>query len=286
VGNFDGFPGAAWQAAWGVSTTDTGAPAGARSPDEYGFNGLYGYNPPAGGITISTENGPSGHAAATTYYAANSSAYSCGCARGGAQFYQELQDTRNTTNANQPGFNGGPGGIGNNPGAGRPDLATSKVLYLKYFVKFPVGFSWGTAGKLPGLFGGREGDESGFNTGPDSFSTRYMWRGTAGEVYEYDPSMAPGTVGNDIGAGKWNWQADGKWHSIEQMVNLTTGAVTVWYDGAQVFSGTNIVKGDTNGTFGGILFSTFYGGHAASWGPKTNTTIDWADFTIDTKFIP
>jgi hypothetical protein len=38
--------------------------------------------------------------------------------------------------------------------------------------------------------------------------------------------------------------------------------------------------------FGGIIFSTFYGGHASSWGPKVNTTIEWADFTIDTKFIP
>jgi hypothetical protein len=38
--------------------------------------------------------------------------------------------------------------------------------------------------------------------------------------------------------------------------------------------------------FGGVFFSTFYGGHAASWGPKSNTTIEWANFTLDTKFIP
>jgi hypothetical protein len=282
VGTFDGFPGAAWSAAWGVAAppqADSGAPPGARSPDCWGFTAPY--TPPNGGITISTDAAPSGHASAKTYYGAGSSSYSCSCgsAKGGAQFYQELQDTRNTANAGQ--------NIGNNPGAGRPDLANARVLYLKYYVKFPVGFDFGKAGKLPGFFGGTEGDESGFNTGPNSFSTRYMWRGTAGEVYEYDPAMPSGAAGNDLGSGSWNWQADGQWHSIEQSINITTGSITVWYNGAQVYSATGVMKGFSATTpFGGIIFSTFYGGHDSTWGPKTNTTVEWADFTIDTKFIP
>jgi hypothetical protein len=282
IGTFDGFPGPAWCAAWGVASppqSDSGSPAGARSPDCFGF--VAPYTPPNGGITISSELAPSGHAAATTYYGANSSAYSCSCgtAKGGCQFYEELQDTRTTANSGQ--------NIGNNPGAGRPDLANSPVLYLKYYVKFAVGHDFGKAGKLPGFFGGREGCESGFNTGPNSFSTRYMWRGTAGEVYEYDPAMPSGAAGNDLGAGNWNWQADGKWHSIEQMVNVSTGSLAVWYDGVQVYSATGIMKGFAPNTpFGGIIFSTFYGGHDSSWGPKVNSTVDWADFTIDTKFIP
>jgi len=283
VGTFDGFPGAAWSAAWGVAAppqADSGSPPGARSPDCFGF--VAPYTPPNGGITISTDKGPSGHAAAITYYGANSSAFSCSCgsAKGGAQFYEELQDTRNTANVGQ--------NIGNNPGAGRPDLANARVLYLKYYVKFPVGFDFGKAGKLPGFFGGTEGDESGFNTGPNSFSTRYMWRGTNGEVYEYDPAMPSGAAGNDLGAGNWHWQADGQWHSIEQSISITAGSITVWYDGVQVYaSGPGVMKGFSSTTpFGGIIFSTFYGGHDSSWGPKTNTTAEWADFTIDTKFIP
>jgi hypothetical protein len=283
VGTFDGFPGAAWSTAWGVATppqSDNGAPPGARSINNWGFTAPY--TPPNGGITISTDTGPSGHAAAVTYYGAGSSSYSCSCgsAKGGAQFYMELQDTRNGANAGE--------NIGNNPGAGRADLANARVLYLKYYVKFPVGFDFGQAGKLPGFFGGTEGDESGFNTGPNSFSTRYMWRGTAGEVYEYDPAMPSGAAGNDLGSGNWHWQADGKWHSIEQSISITAGSITVWYDGVQVYaSGPGVMKGFSSTTpFGGILFSTFYGGHASSWGPKSNTTIEWSDFTIDTKFIP
>ncbi|HTV73879.1 MAG TPA: hypothetical protein VME66_09265 [Candidatus Acidoferrales bacterium] len=165
----------------------------------------------------------------------------------------------------------------------RPDLADATVLHFRYYLKFPVGHPWGMGGKLPGLFGGTEGGESGFNSTGSSFSTRYMWRTSSavGEVYEYSKcSTEKDLVGN------WDFQADGKWHYIEQAVDRSgLGTVTVWYDGTQVLSASLGRASISTQPFGGIFFSTFYGGHASDWGPSSNTDAEFADFELSTNYI-
>jgi len=62
-------------------------------------------------------------------------------------------------------------------------MADAKNVTLTYDVFFPVDFDWVLAGKLPGLYGGREGC-SGGDDAQDCFSTRLMWRKDGfGELY-------------------------------------------------------------------------------------------------------
>ena len=75
----------------------------------------------------SNASAPGGGPALKVFYGQGSSANSCSdCANpGGAQFYTSLA------------------------AAGKARLARAKVLYLRYYLKFPAGFDFGRGGKLP-----------------------------------------------------------------------------------------------------------------------------------------
>ncbi|ARF83003.1 sugar isomerase [Kitasatospora aureofaciens] len=196
-------------------------------------------------------------------YGAGSSANSCtDCPNpGGGQFYTDLN------------------------ALGLSALAQGRTLDLKYSVRFPAGRDWGKAGKLPGLYGGKIGEESGGNHGA-GWSTRYMWRAAKGspdngEVYLYTPSNSgPTGYGVDEGLGDWHFQADDRWHTVEQLVDRGTGDITVWYDGRQVHAAKGTASGIGSIPFGGVLFSTFYGGHDTSWGPASTQQAYFADFSL------
>jgi fibronectin type 3 domain-containing protein len=108
-----------------------------------------------------------------------------------------------------------------------------------------------------------------------------MWRGGSstapkGELYFYTASGSG--FGADLCLGNWTFPADGKWHSIEQQVNVQTGSITVWSDGSNVCQQTEPMPGAHSGVF----FSTFHGGHDTTWSPSKTTTDEFADFTLST----
>ncbi|MGK4579425.1 polysaccharide lyase [Kitasatospora sp. HPMI-4] len=242
-GQFTGYGSSSWRAAWGVAAEGSWGGSQLRA--------------------VTSPGAPGDGSALQVTYGAGSSANSCtDCPNpGGGQFYTDLK------------------------ALGLAGLAGSATLDLKYYVRFPAGQDWGKAGKLPGLYGGRIGDESGGNHG-NGWSTRYMWRGNSsapdnGEVYLYTPTNSgPTGYGVDLGVGTWKWAPDGKWHSVEQSVNRGTGDITVWYDGRQVFAARKAATGIGSIPFSGVFFSTFYGGHDTSWGPKTTQHAYFADFSL------
>jgi hypothetical protein len=190
-------------------------------------------------------------------YGAGSSAPSCtNCpSAGGGQFYTAL---------------------------GASPMATSRTLSLKYQLKFPVGHDFGRGGKLPGLYGGNPGEAAGGNHG-NAWSTRFMWRNgnqgsNMGEVYFYSPDEEG--YGRDLGLGAWRYPADDQYHTIEQFVDRTRQTITVWLDGRQVF--TTTVSGISAIDFGGIFFSTFYGGHSTEWGPAVSSEARFKNFSLST----
>jgi len=217
---------------------------------------------------------PGGGSALRVVYGKGSSANSCGnCPNpGGGQFYTSFAD------------------------AGHAELARTHVLYLLYYVKFERGFDFGQGGKLPGLYGGPIGQESGGNHG-QAFSTRYMWRdhnvtGSAGncsaavacsEVYLYSPAISSG-YGLDVGASS-HWQGDGRWHVVQQRVDRVSGDITVWYDGTKVLSAPGVLRGASGTHFSGVFFSTFFGGHDTSWGPSKTESAYFTDFIVSTSYI-
>jgi hypothetical protein len=217
---------------------------------------------------------PGGGQVLRVLYGEGSSANSCtDCPHpGGAQFYTSF-DT-----------------------IGQPGLSTAPVLYLRYYLKFPGGFDFGRGGKLPGLYGGSIGAESGGNHG-DGFSTRYMWRdhhvsgsvhrcsssAPCAEVYLYAPDLGR-EYGRDLG-GQWQWQADGNWHMVEQRVDRATGDIPVWYDGTEVLNEPGALTGSAGIPFAGVMFSTFFGGHDTSWGPSKAEYAYFTDFAVSTTYI-
>jgi hypothetical protein len=252
-GAFTGFGGSSWRDSWGLV-----------SRGSYGDAQL---------TEITDRSAPGNGSVLRVRYGRGSSANSCGnCpSQGGAQFYTSFAQT------------------------GRADLAGASVLYLRYYLKFPAGFDFGRGGKLPGLYGGPVGQESGGHHG-QAFSTRYMWRDhpesgsldncsravPCSEVYVYSPQGSG--YGANVG-GRWNWQADGRWHLVEQAVDRRTGTVTVWYDGHRVLSAPGAVPGIAGIPFAGVLFSTFFGGHDTSWGPSKDEYAYFAGFAVSTSYI-
>ena len=224
--------------------------------------------------TVSSAAAPGGGLALRVLYGQGSSANSCSdCANpGGAQFYTSLA------------------------AMGKARLARAPVLYLRYYLRFPGGFDFGKGGKLPGLYGGPIGAESGGHHGA-GFSTRYMWRdhevtgsvsgcsrsAPCAEIYLYSPQSSHG-YGQDLG-GQWQWQGDGRWHVVEQRVDRTTGDITVWYDGSQVLNEAGVLGDSAGVPFAGIMFSTFFGGHDTSWGPSQSEYAYFADFAVGTRYI-
>ncbi|WBP84831.1 polysaccharide lyase [Kitasatospora cathayae] len=243
AGQFTGYGSASWQHAWGVAA-----------------QGAWGGGDLA---EVSDPTAPGDGSALQVTYGAGSSDHKCAdCpASGGGQFYTDLN------------------------ALGLSALAQGPTLDLKYSVRFPAGRDWGRAGKLPGLYGGGIGQESGGNHG-DGWSTRYMWRGANGvpdngEVYLYTPTNSgPTGYGVDEGLGDWRFLADDRWHTVEQLVNRGTGDITVWYDGRQVHATKGTASGIGSIPFGGVLFSTFYGGHDTSWGPASTQRAYFADFSL------
>jgi hypothetical protein len=252
-GQLTGYGSSSWQNSWGYV-----------SQGSYGQAQLAGQSDPSA---------PGNGSVLRVTYGQGSSANSCGdCPNpGGGQFYTDFAQM------------------------GRSDLARASVLYLRYYVKFQQGFDFSRGGKLPGLYGGPVGQESGGHHG-QAFSTRYMWRDHSvsgslsnctdavpcGEVYLYSPQGSG--YGANLG-GAWNWQADGRWHAIEQEVNRNTGDITVWYDGARVLSAPGALGGVSGISFSGVFFSTFFGGHDSSWGPSKDEYAYFADFTVSTRYI-
>jgi hypothetical protein len=255
TGTFNNFHAASWNSAWGL-TSDTAQCAIAVG----NYNRNWGYDNLQ---AVNDSTSPNGQALKVTY-PAKSGPPSCflgtkGCVLGGAQFYQDL-----TTN-------------------GQTALHNSPTIDLKYYYNFPVGFDFGgkTAGKMPGLYGGVPGCESGGQRCANGWSTRYMWRDGSktapnGELYFYGGSGDG--YGDDLCEGKWTFPADGKWHSIEQLVNITSGQITIWSDGKSVCTTKQTLASPASGVF----FSTFHGGHDLSWSPTTTTTSEFADFTLST----
>jgi len=254
TGQFTGFGNQSWQNAWG-----------------YVSQGSYGQ---AQLTELTDQSAPGNGSVLRVKYGQGSSANSCSdCpSPGGGQFYTSFIQL------------------------GRSDLANADVLYLRYYVKFQNGFDFSRGGKLPGLYGGQVGQESGGHHG-QAFSTRYMWRNhpvsgslndcsaavPCSEVYTYSPLSSSGYGGNVGGA--WNWQADGRWHMIEQEVDRATGSLTVWYDGVRVLTAPGAVGGISGIPFSGVFFSTFFGGHDPSWGPSKDEYAYFADFAVSTSYI-
>ena len=178
-----------------------------------------------------------------------------------------------------------------------------KSYHLRYKVKFAQDFDFNGAagaesgkngGKLPGLAARPTQDKHSLCTGgavcdPGAgFSARLMWRTDgAGVLYLYDltKSRTGQKWGEDIAFSQGTKFTPGKWHTIDQFVNLNSigkanGHIKLWLDGKLMVhvSDREIIGGEEK--VDTVLFSTFFGGNTPDWFPASLQTAYFDDFEI------
>ncbi|KAL1706261.1 polysaccharide lyase family 14 protein [Schizophyllum commune] len=190
------------------------------------------------------------------------------------------------------------------------DLSNASSVTLTYSVFFPSTFDWVLGGKLPGLYGGRDGC-SGGDPAEDCFSTRLMWRkGGVGELYLYAPkdkqpaalcadphSICDAAYGLSIGRGAFRFPA-GQWTTVSQTVALNTpgkadGGFALDVNGVRVvqrsdvyYRGTGIRATAVPDVAGTAVASkkakptTFFGGHEEEWATPVDQYVLFRDFAI------
>ncbi|XP_012942083.1 uncharacterized protein LOC101855968 [Aplysia californica] len=191
----------------------------------------------------------------------------------------------------------------------RPSAISSNVdaMILKYDVYFE-NFGFGIGGKLPGLFGGENGDGaylcSGGSNPSSCFSLRMMWRKDGdGELYAYIPSnqesgfkhrddvITDSTYGQSLGRGKFRFM-NNKWHSISEEVHLNTvGKTDGWVQicvkaeghSQQCYKANNLRMRNTNSHhLRGMFFSTFFGGSSHDYAAPNDCYTYFKNFQIST----
>ncbi|MBW0460811.1 hypothetical protein O181_000526 [Austropuccinia psidii MF-1] len=138
------------------------------------------------------------------------------------------------------------------------NLAQAKSVTFSYSVFFPKDFDFVKGGKLPGLYGGKQGCSGGENSN-NCFSTRIMFRTDGmGELYLYAPKnkQGPGVCktppmsycnaeyGFSLGRGAWTFQR-GAWTNVRQDIWLNTdgkknGRFAIWINGNLTMSGNDV----------------------------------------------
>ena len=230
-----------------TATAPPASDAGNTLPTFFGSS----FNPAHAFCLFTHQNATVASGVLTVKYPAGSSAPSAGAPYGGAQICEP--------------FTSGP--------------RTSASL--TYQVRFPQGFQFVKGGKLPGFYGGVE-PFSGEKHNNYGWSLRLMWRTNgAGEIYAYIAGKTG--YGLSIDRGGVTWLADGQWHAVSLHVVLNTpgnadGSASLSVDGVTGINSTGMTITSTNTQIGGIFFSTFYGGHDASWAPSAPMSIDFSNF--------
>jgi hypothetical protein len=167
------------------------------------------------------------------------------------------------------------------PGSGHDSV------YFSYWLKFDDRFQWMRGGKLPGLCGGNCPSGGKLVTGEGGWSMRYMWRPDgAGEQYAY--ILPPREYGTELGLGSWQFTT-GTWHRIAEELILNKsgspdGVSRIWFDqdpaSPATFEATRLTFRNDATPVTAVFFSTFFGGHDASWATPVDTFVDFADFVI------
>ena len=157
---------------------------------------------------------------------------------------------------------------------------------LSYEVMFPEQFEFGRGGKLPGLYGGAAPSGGANIREHPGFSLRYMWRsGGVGEIYAYVPNKKNPVYGESIGRGRFSF-VRGRWLRLEQQIilnqpQMADGVLRVWEDGVQVIERQDIVyRTDAAVGISGLMFSTFFGGHDATWASPQDQSIRFRNIRL------
>lgn len=155
---------------------------------------------------------------------------------------------------------------------------------LTYRFKHSPGYVYGQGGKLPGMCDMDCPAGCTDVTANSGFNARVMWRGKNLVSYSYYAGMDPSlSCGED-----WPWgvsTTSGGWNTIEMYIKVNTdgqanGVQTIKYNGAQVYSNTNVLWTQTYKPIEKFTFRSFHGGSGAEWASAQDQYIYFDDIKI------
>ena len=184
-------------------------------------------------------------------------------------------------------------------------LPKADDLYLRFFCKYPKGFSWRFSHKTLGLMGimsgvpGNTGSGGNPVNGRDAFSSRLMMSRNGICFYTYHPGQP---LNRGIGLKEkpvnkyfgWPYNCEvpqwkeGEWHRVEFRMALNTpgkenGSLTAWINGLQVCQHGNLRFRDIPSlAINNLMISFYYGG---DWGPEKDTYMLVDEIAVSRKPI-
>lgn len=168
------------------------------------------------------------------------------------------------------------------------NMKPSDSMHMRYFVRFPEDFDFGTSGSLPGFSIGTTSSEYGV-LGSDT-EVGIGWS-EKGEI------QALGSFKDDMHISRTTlkkFAADGQWHQIDISARLNTvpvrrlnGSLVIEYDGERVYqSGSVELRARSEDIIDSFdLISTIGGRDTFTVAPK-DMHLDVTGFTFDTNLTP
>jgi len=175
------------------------------------------------------------------------------------------------------------------------------TMWLSYKVFFEPGFDFRKGGKLPGFCGGKCYTGGKKPLVGDGWSARIMWR-DEGKIEQYIYSIDQRSKYGESALwnlGGQNPQAQfetGKWNTLRTKLILNSvneegkgarnGIIQCWFNKDLVLSLDSIRFRDFSSVhIDQLYFSTFHGGSAPYWAPRTDSYTRFDDFVISKDSI-
>lgn len=161
------------------------------------------------------------------------------------------------------------------------DLPAADVATARYRVRFAEDFEFVKGGKLPGLCGGTATTGNRRPDG-DGWSARLMWR-RHGDAVLYLYHLDQETIHAEDFPLDVRFER-GRWYTIEQRIGVNRdgkkdGHIQIFVDGKMTLDLRSVrLRSGNQAPIDRFYFSTFFGGGDQSWAPKSDQTIDFADF--------
>ncbi|THU85385.1 hypothetical protein K435DRAFT_783350 [Dendrothele bispora CBS 962.96] len=170
------------------------------------------------------------------------------------------------------------------------DLTTAKEATFRYSVFFPDDFEHVKGGKLPGLYGGDDAENSkscsGGRRDTSCFSIRLMWREEgSGELYTYLPDVDANKKQCDV-PPESHCNPTRKWTTVSQRVKLNdaeeaNGEMELFVGGDSVIKVTGLeIRDSDKGRMRGIIMQTFFGGSTPDYASPKDQSIYFGDFSM------
>jgi hypothetical protein len=171
-------------------------------------------------------------------------------------------------------------------------MGGSESACLSYQVRLPENFDFGSAGVLPGLYGGgTKYNPKSAADGQNGFATRVAWSALGdGSIKLQIPNDDANSLTSLAGTSSFELQK-GKWVALEQEIILNTpnkpdGVLRLWVNGELKIDMTDVIwRKDQRLTLSGVLNDVSYGSIDSDASAPADAVVDLTPLMVSWKEI-